>query len=198
MRLRETPISTGRPKALFSRPVAFSACRFCARDLPKPMPGSISTRERATPARSASVSECSKKRSMSSTMSISRSTVSRLCMMTSPAPVSATVSAIAGSRCNPQTSLTTLTPSANAPRGLRLVGVDRERQRDLFDERAERRRPAAAIPHRRQWAVWPGRVDSGADVENVGAARPAASAPAPAPPPRLRSGRRPRTSPASG
>ena len=99
---------------------------FCSGVLPNPTPGSSRMRLNGTPARAASVNERSKKRSTSSRMSIEASAVSRLCMTTSAEPVSATASAMAGSRCSPQTSLTTEAPRRAASRATAalLVSID--------------------------------------------------------------------------
>ena len=56
--------------------------------LPNPMPGSRMTRERAMPAQAATARDVSKKRRMSSTMSMPSSLAARLCMTMTVAPVS--------------------------------------------------------------------------------------------------------------
>ena len=64
--------------------------------------------------------------------------LSRLCMMTTAEPVSATTSAIPGSRCRPQTSLMTQAPSRAASRAtFRLARVDGERGVHLSAQRLE-------------------------------------------------------------
>ena len=87
-----------------------------------------------TPAPAARLSERSKKRSTSSRMSIAGSACSRLCMTTTAEPVSATASAMPGSRCSPQTSLMTQAPSRAASRATAAllvsmeIGASRSRQ----------------------------------------------------------------------
>ena len=117
-------------------------------------------RARGMPARSASASERSKKPRMSASMSTSGSTVSRLCMTTTAAPLSATTPAIAGSFCNPQTSLTIETPAAMARRAISALYVSIE----TGAETAATSGPISGARRRHSSSsgtgVWPGRVDS--------------------------------------
>src|SRR5580704_9639901 len=112
-RLREAPTKSGRPKPRQASSRAMQV-RLCSGVLPKPMPGSSTMRSRAMPARAAMTSERSKKAVTSATMSILGSAASRLCMMMTAAPRTATTRAMSGSRCRPQTSLTIAAPVSSA------------------------------------------------------------------------------------
>ena len=71
-------------------------------------------RDRGIPAASARASERVKKLLISARMSIAPSFSARLCIMTTAASVAATVAAIRGSFCKPQTSFITIAPSSTA------------------------------------------------------------------------------------
>ncbi len=88
-RLREAPTSSGRPNDL-SSPSRAIAVMLCSGVLPKPIPGSSTIVSRAMPARSAMSSERAKNAAMSAMMSIAGSAASRLCMMMTGTPCSAT------------------------------------------------------------------------------------------------------------
>ena len=113
----------------------------------------------ATPAAAARLSERSKKRSTSSRMSIAGSARSRLCMTTTADPVSATASAMPGSRCSPQTSLMRQAPSRAASRATAALLVSMEigasRSASASSTGTTRRSSSASETGR-----WPGRVDS--------------------------------------
>ena len=123
--LRESPTRTGAPKRRKRSRFQMQEW-FCSGVLPKPTPGSSSMRPNGTPAPAARLSERSKKRSTSSRMSIVPSARSRLCMTTTAEPVSATASAMPGSRCKPQTSLMTEAPSRAASRATAALPVSME------------------------------------------------------------------------
>ena len=123
--LRESPTRIGAPNRRKRSRFQMQAW-FCSRVLPKPTPGSSRIRPKGTPAPAARLSERSKKRSTSSRMSIAASFSSRLCMMTTAEPVSATASAMPGSRCRPQTSLMTQAPSRAASRATLALLVSME------------------------------------------------------------------------
>ena len=95
---------------------AAARCRsmLCSAVLPKPMPGSSTMRSRRMPALQAISSEREKNSVTSATISIAGSARSRLCMMTTGAPCSATTRAMSGSRCRPHTSLTMAAPASSA------------------------------------------------------------------------------------
>ena len=119
---------------------------FCSGVLPNPTPGSRRMRLNATPALAAMASERSKERSTSSRMSIDGSTVSRLCMTMTAEAVSATASAIPGSRLSPQTSLMTEAPSRAASRATAALLVSTEIGGvDLAAERLENRNNAPKL-----------------------------------------------------
>src|SRR5829696_341920 len=112
---RDTPRRTGKPSALIlGRAAMASNC--WAWLLPKPMPGSSTMRSSFTPARRAVSSERSKKRSMSSAMSIDASMLSRLCISTAAAPNSAATAGRSRSRWKPQMSLTIAARARSARR----------------------------------------------------------------------------------
>ena len=104
-------------------------------------------------------------------MSIAGSAASRLCMMMTGAPCSATTRAMSGSRCRPQTSLTIAAPASSAQAATRGLDACRSRPECRCVATAgrigasrcafflERHRPRAAIGPRRFRA----------DVDDVGA-----------------------------
>src|SRR5262245_6999601 len=112
-RLRETPTRSVSPNDLNS-PMRAIAVRLCSAVLPKPMPGSSTIFSRAIPARWAISSEREKNAAISARVSIAGSAASRLCMMMTGTPRSATTCASALSRCRPHTSLTIAAPAASA------------------------------------------------------------------------------------
>ncbi len=114
----------------------------------------------ATPAPAARLSERSKKRSTSSRMSIVPSARSRLCMMTRAEPVSATASAMPGSRCKPQTSLMTEAPSRAASRATAALPVSIETATSKSATNASSTGLTRQSSSSADTGAWPGRVDS--------------------------------------
>src|SRR3954466_11042945 len=112
-RLRDAPTRSGSPKDLSSASRAM-AVTLCSGVLPKPMPGSSTMLSRAMPARAAMSSEREKNAAISAIISIDGSAASRLCMMISGPPCSATTRAMSPSPCRPHTSLTIAAPEASA------------------------------------------------------------------------------------
>ena len=157
--LRESPIRIGAPKRRKRSRLNMQEW-FCSGVLPKPTPGSSKMRPNGTPAAAARLSERSKKRSTSSRMSIVPSARSRLCMTTTAEPVSATASAMPGSRCNPQTSLMTEAPSRAALRATVALPVSMETATSKPSAKA----PSTGVTRRSsssaETGAWPGRVDS--------------------------------------
>ena len=169
-RLRETPTRIGRPKAARKAPVKASALRFCALVLPKPIPdragcaSAICRRDRRAS------SERSKKRLRSaSNVEIGIDALAVVHDHDRGAGSRPPTSAIAGSLCSPQTSLTTDTPERDrAARDFGLSGVDRKRRGDLGQERREQRLEAAPFLFERNRRVTgPRRFRP--DVDDVGA-----------------------------
>src|ERR1700736_2635425 len=97
---------------------------------------------------------------MSATMSRSGSMPARLCIRTAAAPVSAIVSAMAGSFCNPQTSLTTLAPSSVARRATLALDVSIEIGTSMRLASLPRMGSRRASSSSAATGVCPGRVDS--------------------------------------
>src|SRR6267378_3079746 len=112
-RLRDAPTSSGRPNTRSSSSRA-SAVMLCSGVLPKPMPGSSTMLPGKIPAFAAVSSERAKKAAISFMMSISASTLSRLCMTITGALRAANSLAMSGSRCRPQTSLAMAAPASRA------------------------------------------------------------------------------------
>src|SRR5262249_55974434 len=112
-RLRGEPTRRGWTDDLSSATRAI-AVRLCSGVLPKPMPGSRTMFCRAMPANAAISSERRKKAHISAMMAIDGSAASRLCMMITGTPDSATIRASSLSRCRPQTSLTIAAPASSA------------------------------------------------------------------------------------
>src|SRR6516165_9989642 len=110
-RLREAPTMSGSPNDL-SSPSRAIAVRLCSGVLPKPMSSTMFSR--AMPASAAISSERAKNAAISAMMSSAGSAASRLCMMMTGTPRSATTRASSWSRCRPQTSLTIAAPASSA------------------------------------------------------------------------------------
>ncbi len=103
-------------------------------------------------------------------MSIAGSAVSRLCMMMTGAPCSATTRAMSGSRCRPQTSLTMAAPASSAQAATGgFHGIDRDRHAERRSRGQDRLEPRALFldGDRAHAAIGPGRFR--ADVDDVGA-----------------------------
>ncbi len=156
--LRERPTRIGAPKPRKRSRFQMQEW-FCSGVLPKPTPGSSRIRQKGTPAAAARLSERSKKRSTSSRMSIAGSASSRLCMTTTAEPVSATASAMPGSRCRPQMSLMAQAPSRAASRATAALAVSIEigASRSASASSTGTTRRSSSSP---ETGRWPGLVDS--------------------------------------
>ena len=94
----------------------------------------------------------------------------RMCISTSGAPRTATMSPRAGSYCSPLMSLTMLAPSSSPNRATsRLGGVDGERDAQAVQLAHHRQQPQPLLAAGQRRGARAGRL--GADVEEVGAGR---------------------------
>ena len=107
-------------------------------------------RSSATPAASRDLQRAPQETNWSSITSGSFSRSRPVCMMTSPAPVSAATAAMPGSRCRPQTSLTICAPAATRqPRGFGAIGVDRDQHAAPARQRLDHGQHARLLLRRR-------------------------------------------------
>ena len=168
-RLRDSPISSGRPNARSSESRAI-VVMLCSGVLPKPMPGSSTICSRAMPARAAISSERAKKSSTSAMMSSAGSTAIAIVHHDHRHAV------LGGDARHVGVALQT--PHVVHDRGAalerpgrdrRLDGVDRDRQAEPHDLGQDRRKTRKLVLGRNRLhaAIGPGRLR--ADVEDVGA-----------------------------
>ena len=169
--------SAGHNRLKAPRPL--SACRFCRPDLAKPMPGSRMMRSAGIPAACASSSERSKKRRMSADDVASG--IGRLAIMHDDDAGLRLRDNIGHRRIALQAPDVVDEGDAlgrRETRDGRLRRIDRDRLCDALDDIGEKRRKARLFDVGRNWLMArPCRF--GADVDNVGALRRRASAPAP-------------------